>query len=568
MKITKSVSKNSLTYYLSKSVRINGKSTTITIERIGSAEEVRQRAGDVDVELWLKQYARERTAQEKAENAEIVLRYSPAKQIEKGQQAIVNVGYLFLQDIYYQLGLQKICREITKKYQFTYDLNSVLSCLIYARVIYPGSRAATHELSKRFLEAPGCELQHLYRGLEILCREDDLIQAKLFRNSEKVVLRKKEILYYDCTNYYFETEEEDDFRKYGISKEHRPNPIVQMGLFMDADGIPLSFSIFNGNENEQQSLKPLERKIISEYGLDEFVVCTDGGLGSLENRRFNDRFGRKFITTQSLKKLKGFLKEFALGRDGWRLAGSDKTYHLDEIDEEFFKDAVFYKDRWINENGLEQRLIVTYSVKRKNYQRWIRNKQIEKAESAIRSGETHSPGQSSYKRLIHTRYCTSEGEAAETSIRRLAVEKIEHEERFDGFYAVCTNLDVNPAHIIQINHNRWQIENCFRLMKSELKARPVYLSRKDRITAHFQSCFLALVIFKILQLKLKNRFTSEEIIAALRDMNMKIVPGQGFIPLYMRTDLTDALHDAFGFRTDRQIVSAAQMKSICAKTKR
>lgn len=341
-----------------------------------------------------------------------------------------------------------------------------------------------------------------------------------------------------------------------------------MGLFMDADGIPLSFSIFNGNENEQQSLKPLERKIISEYGLDEFVVCTDGGLGSLENRRFNDRFGRKFITTQSLKKLKGFLKEFALGRDGWRLVGSDKTYHLDEIDEEFFKDAVFYKDRWINENGLEQRLIVTYSVKRKNYQRWIRNKQIEKAESAIRSGETHSPGQSSYKRLIHTRYCTSEGEAAETSIRRLAVEKIEHEERFDGFYAVCTNLDVNPAHIIQINHNRWQIENCFRLMKSELKARPVYLSRRDRITAHFQSCFLALVIFKILQLKLKNRFTSEEIIAALRDMNMKIVPGQGFIPLYMRTDLTDALHDAFGFRTDRQIVSAAQMKSICAKTKR
>ena len=298
MKITKSVSKNSVTYYLSKSVRINGKSTTITIERIGSEAEVKERAGDMDFEQWLKAYARERTMQEKKENAEIILHYSPAKQIETGKQSRVNVGYLFLQALYYELGLQKICSEITKKYKYEFNLNSVLKNLIYTRILYPGSKASAIELSRRFLERPNCELQHIYRGLEVLCKEDDFIQSKLFRNSEKVIARKKRILYYDCTNYYFETEEEDEIRKYGMSKEHRPNPIVQMGLFMDSEGIPLSFSIFSGNESEQQSLKPLERKLLSDYGLDEFVVCTDAGLGSLENRKFNDRFGRKFITTR------------------------------------------------------------------------------------------------------------------------------------------------------------------------------------------------------------------------------------------------------------------------------
>ena len=283
MKLVCTGSKNCPTYYIQKSVRIDGKSTTKTVERLGSLDEIKARSGGKDPIEWAKEYAKALTLAEKEEKQNIIVKYSPGISIRPDERRTANIGYLFLQDVFYALGFNKICSTISSKYKFEFDLTAILSTLVYSRVIFPSSKRASLEHAKCFLENPECSLQHIYRGLEIIAKENDYFQAQLYKNSDALISRKKEVLYYDCTNYYFEIEEDDDFRKYGVSKEHRPNPIVQMGLFMDADGIPLSFSVFSGNENEQPSMTPLEKKIISDFGIEKFVVCTDAGLSSYAN---------------------------------------------------------------------------------------------------------------------------------------------------------------------------------------------------------------------------------------------------------------------------------------------
>ena len=569
MKVSVSKSKNTIIYYLSKSVRVDGRVTTKTIERIGSYDEIKKICGDMEPLEWAKQYAAKRSAEEKASKKDIIIKYSSSSRIEKDVCRSVNIGYLFLKDIYYDLGIDRICTEIAKKYKFQYDLNDILLMLVLARVIYPGSKRSSLELSQQFLEKPDCELHQVYRALEILARENDFFQSQLYKNSEQVMDRQKGILYYDCTNYYFEIEEEDSFRKYGHSKEHRPNPVVQMGLFMDADGIPLTFSLFNGNENEQPSMRPLEKKILSDFGVKKFIVCTDAGLSSTTNRIFNNTADRRFVTTQPVKKLKGFLKDFCLADDGWHLSGSRKTFKLSELDGNDHYDNIFYKDRWINEDGLEQHLIVTFSFKYRDYQRKIRNRQIERAEkladnpSSLKKNRQNDP-----KRFIRQDHCTSDGVIADKTVTSIDEQMVWEEERYDGFYAVCTNLEDEVPTIISINQKRWQIEECFRIMKSEFQARPVYLSRKDRITAHFFTCFTALILYRILEKKLGEGYTCETIIRTLKEMNMLVIPGEGFIPEYTRTDLTDKLHDIFGFRTDYEIVSQRNMKKILTATRK
>ena len=569
MKVSVSKSKNTIIYYLSKSVRVDGRVTTKTIERIGSYDEIKKLCGDMEPLEWAKQYAAKRSAEEKASKKDIIIKYSSSSRIEKDVCRSVNIGYLFLKDIYYDLGIDRICTEIAKKYKFQYDLNDILLMLVLARVIYPGSKRSSLELSQKFLEKPDCELHQVYRALEILARENDFFQSQLYKNSEQVMDRQKGILYYDCTNYYFEIEEEDSFRKYGHSKEHRPNPVVQMGLFMDADGIPLTFSLFNGNENEQPSMRPLEKKILSDFGVKKFIVCTDAGLSSTTNRIFNNTADRRFVTTQPVKKLKGFLKDFCLADDGWHLSGSRKTFKLSELDGNDHYDNIFYKDRWINEDGLEQHLIVTFSFKYRDYQRKIRNRQIERAEkmadnpSSLKKNRQNDP-----KRFIRQDHCTSDGVIADKTVTSIDEQMVWEEERYDGFYAVCTNLEDEVPTIISINQKRWQIEECFRIMKSEFQARPVYLSRKDRITAHFFTCFTALILYRILEKKLGEGYTCETIIRTLKEMNMLVIPGEGFIPEYTRTDLTDKLHDIFGFRTDYEIVSQRNMKKILTATRK
>ena len=569
MKVSISKSKNTIIYYLSKSVRIGNKTTTKTIEKIGTHEEIKKICGDMDPLEWAKDYAAKRTAEEKSHKQDIILRYSSSTLIDKNIRRSCNAGYLFLQDIYHSLGIHQICDSISEKYKFDYDLNDILSMLVYSRIIAPGSKLSSFESAQGFLEQPKCELHQVYRALEVIAKENDFFQAELYKNSQNVIHRKKEVLYYDCTNYYFEIEDEDDFRKYGVSKEHRPNPIVQMGMFMDADGIPLTFSLFDGSQNEQPSMSPLEKKIIKDFDASDFIVCTDAGLSSTANRKFNSIQGRGFVTTQSIKKLKGFLQDFCLEDDGWYLPGSDKTYRLSELDEKTDYDKIFYKDRWMNENNLEQHLIVTYSLKYRNYQRTIRDRQIERAKKIVESPSKLTRNRSNDpKRFIEQGHCTSDGEIARKTITSLNQERIDDEEKYDGLYAVCTNLDHDVSSIIKINQKRWEIEECFRIMKTEFKARPVYLSRKDRITAHFTTCFTALVLYRILEQKLNEKYTCEQLIDTMRSMDMMIVPGEGYIPTYTRTDITDALHDAFGFRTDYQIISQKNMRKILNQTKK
>lgn len=568
MKLVCSKSKNSANYYIQKTIRIGNKTTTKTIERLGSINNLIERANGMDPIEWAKEYARKLTAEEKKENSEVILKFSHSKQIHKNQERSVNVGYLFLQKIYYELGLHKICKDISEKYKFQFDLNAVLSMLLYTRILFPSSKYNSLELSERFLEKANLELQHVYRALEVLAAENDFFQAQLYKNSQKVIKRKKGVLFYDCTNYYFEIEHEDEFRKYGFSKEHKPNPIVQMGLFMDSDGIPLSFSLFKGNENEQPSMTPLESKIIKNYNLNEFIVCTDSGLSSTANRKFNDVMGRKFVTTQSIKKLKKFLRDFCLADDGWHLEGKKQIFRLSEIDETLYFNNVFYKDRWINEDGIEQHLIVTYSPKYKNYQQKIREAQVNRALKRISNPSSlKHRRQNDHRRFITEENCTNDGQLADKTVASLNQKLIDSDSLFDGFYAVCTNIEASPTEIIKINKRRWEIEECFRIMKSEFKARPIYLRRKDRITAHFITCFTSLIMYRILEKRLGNSYTCSNIINTLKDMNMMSVPGEGYIPEYMRTDITDRLHDEFGFRTDYQIISKKNMKKILISTK-
>lgn len=569
MKVCISKSKNTTIYYLSKSVRIGSRTTTKTIEKIGTYDEIKEKCGDMEPLEWAKKYAAKRSAEEKAAKQDVIMKCSSSMLIDKNVRRSCNAGYLFLLDIYYSLGIDKICTEISEKYRFEYDLNEILSMLVCSRIIAPGSKRSSLEEANGFVEQPKCSLHQIYRALEVIAKENDFFQSQLYKNSQSITERRKDVLYYDCTNYYFEIEDEDDFRKYGVSKEHRPNPIVQMGLFIDSDGIPLSFSVFDGNFSEQPSMTPLEKRILQDFDTSDFVVCTDSGLSSIANRRFNSIQGRGFVTAQSIKKLKGFLQDFCLSDDGWYLPGSDRKYKLSELDEEKDCDRVFYKDRWINENDLEQHLIVTYSIKYRNYQRAVRGRQIVRAEKLAENPSSLSrKKESDPKRFVMQEHCTIDGEAAEKTITSLDQNRIDNEMKYDGFYAVCTNLEDDVSDIIRINQKRWEIEECFRIMKTEFKARPVYLSRRDRITAHFTTCFTALVIYRMLEKKLENRFTCEEIIRTLRDMNMMIAPGEGYIPTYTRTDLTDALHGAFGFRTDYQITSQKSMRKILNQTRK
>ena len=580
MKLTISKSKNSTSLYVAKSFYANGTRTSKIVEKLGTVAELEKKLNGQDPIEWAKKYIEELNRKEKEEKREVLVKYSPSKLINKGEQHLFNGGYLFLKKIYHEIGLHKICKRISQKYKFDFDLDSIFSRLVYGRVIFPSSKLATHELSKKFIEQPNFDLHQIYRALEILAKETDFIQSAIYENSLKIFKRNTGVLYYDCTNYFFEIEQEDGNKQYGLSKDHKPNPIIQMGLFMDGDGIPLAFSMNKGNMNEQLTLKPLEKKIISDFELSKFIVCTDAGLASAENRKFNDKDGRAFITTQSIKKLKAHLKKWALAADGWKLPGSEKDYDISKLDEmlekanpedrEKIRSKVFYKERWIKENGFEQRLIVTYSIKYRDYQRKIRNGQIERAQKLIDTNPTKIKkcNSNDYKRFIHTTSCTSDGEVAEKEFYSIHSSLILKEEAFDGFYAVCTNLEDDVSEIIKVNCRRWEIEECFRIMKSEFKARPVYLSNDDRIEAHFTTCFIALILYRLLEKKLNEQFTCHEIITGLRDMNFLELRGEGYVPAYTRSDFTDALHDAFGFRTDYQIVTSSIMKKILKDTKK
>ena len=576
MRINKTKSKNNVHYSIIQDIMKNGKRTTKVYENIGNYEKLKLRAGNEDPLVWLNNYVKKLNEKSKEDSLPVIIQKNPNKIIDKNVQVSFNVGYLFLQDIYYKLKLNNICNTITDKYQFKFDLNDILSKLIYSRILFPASKLKTLELSKKFFEQPNFDYQHIERSLSILCKENDFIQSELYKNSKNYMSRNNRILYYDCTNFFFESETEDDFRKYGKSKENRPNPIVQMGLFMDGDGIPLSCEITPGNTNEQITLKPLEEKIIKDFNLSQIVVCTDAGLASKTNRLFNNTNNRKFITTQSIKKLKDYLKEEILDlTKGWHLPGSNKTFNIEKLrtDEnliEAYKDKTFYKERWIKDGKLEQRLIVTFSVKYQEYQKHIRNNQIERAKKMIEQNpkKIGKAKQNDPKRFIESLNTTETGEVASETYYSINQSVIEEEAKYDGLYAVCTNLEDNVEEIIKVNHNRWEIEESFRIMKSEFKARPAFHWTEENIKAHFLLYFLSLVIYRHLEKKLNNKYTVGDILDTLREMNLKLDSNDVYSPNYIRTDLTDDLHEIFGFRTDFEAIREKNLKKICKQTKK
>lgn len=567
-------SKNAQSLYVVKTIYNNKKRTNKVVEKLGTYENLKKKLYPNEPIEWAKKYVEKLNKQEQEGTRNIIIKYNPTKIIEKDVQKLFNGGYLFLEKIYYELGIDKICKQISENYKFEYDLNNILSRLLYGRIIFPSSKLATYNVSKQFIEQPNFELHHIYRALEIISKENEFIQSELYKNSLKKSKRNTGILYYDCTNYFFEIEQEEGLKQYGPSKEHRPNPITQMGLFMDGDGIPLAFNISPGNTNEQGTLTPTEEKILKDFELSKFIVCTDAGLASTDNRKFNNKDERAFITTQSIKKLKKHLKEWALTKAGWKLSGDLKEYDISKLEEseetiEKYKNKVFYKERWIKEDGLEQKFIVTFSLKYKYYQQQIRNNQIERAQKAMnnKNFKLEKCNQNDYKRFITKTAVTKDGEVADNNVLSLNTKQIEKEEQYDGFYGVCTNLDDNAEEIIKINQRRWEIEESFRIMKSEFKARPVYLSRDDRITAHFTTCFLALVLHRYLEKELEEKYTATQIIDTLRNMNLIKHNEDGYIPVFTRTDITDDLHKKFDFRIDYEIVNKKNLKNILKKIK-
>lgn len=563
---------NNYSYYsiIKDYTNLDGKRTTKIFEKLGNQDQVEERFGKIDTINKIKEYINELNNEDKEE----ILRreFNPNKRISPNIKRQFNVGYLFIKKLYNQLKLNNICCEIQNKYKFQFDLNEILSYLVYARIIYPSSKLETFRQCQNFIEQPKFKLHDEYRALNYIAENMDFIQEQLFNNSKDVVNRNSSIIYYDCTNYFFEIDKEDDIRKYGISKEHRPNPIVGMGLFMDGDGLPLSCNIYPGNQSEQKTLIPEETKIINNFKLDDtkMVLCTDAGLASDEIKKFNVKDNRGFVITQSLKKLKDEYKIQVFDKKDWRIPNDLKNvYNLENIinDEslkEKYYDTLFYKVIQTETKSVKQDLIVTFSFKYFDYNRNIRNNQIERAKKSIETNNVTKKGrnQNDYRRFIDSINSTDNGEIAENSSYSIDEALIKEEEKYDGYYALTTNLIGNINQILKIVKGRWEIEESFRIMKSDFLARPVNLSREDRIKAHFMTCFISLFIYRLLEKNLDYKYTTSQILDTLRNMNMVEQKGIGFEPIYERTNITDDLHDLFKFNTDFEIISYKKMKKI------
>jgi len=575
MRVTTSKSKNSESFYINYAYTDkNGKSTSKVYKKLGTLKELSEQLNtDRDgVMKWAKEQARLATEAYKKDNETISIDFHPNRLINANEKRSLNCGYLFLQSLCRDLRLDNICRNIKNRHDYEFNLLNIFQDLIYARVIHPASKKSSYNFAQTLLEQPKYDLHHIYRALSVLAQESDYIQSEVYRNSNFIHNRNTRILYYDCTNYFFEIEEADDLRKYGKSKENRPNPIVGMGLFMDTDGIPLAFDIYPGNQNEQLTLNPLEEKIIKDFECSQFIACTDAGLASKKNKMMNHIGGRNFVVTQSLKKLKDKEREIALNPTQFKKVGGYKFVDiskLDETDPEVYE-TVYYKEIPLDDSKADETLIVTYSPKYKTYQRNIRQQQLDRAKKLIENGdklkkERRNPNDPA--RFVKKTAITDNGEIAEQNIYELDQEMIQKEEMYDGFYAVTTDLDCDVAEVIKINKQRWQIEECFRIMKTDFEARPVYLQREDRIKAHFLICFLALLVYRLLENKLNKEYTVSEITNTLRTMEVTKIEEYGYIPSYERTKLTDKLHELFGFRTDTEIIKKSKMRNIIKQSK-
>lgn len=603
-RIKTTISKNSKSYSIIEDYNRNGKRTTRIINKIGNEAFVCEQAKkeNMDTHTWLKNYLNQFLKDNFLDNSDekIIIEKFVHRLIPKDVVNKFNVGYLFLEDIYYSLKLDKIVKEVSKKYKFEFDLNEVLSYLVYSRIIYPSSKLKTYELSQNFIEIPKYNLIDLYKGLTYLNKELNYIQKQLYNNSKSIIDRNTRILYYDCTNYYFDISEEDDLRKYtGNAKDKKSKPVVGMGLFMDGYGLPISMGIFSGNKNESTTLIPLEKMMFGineETGeiFDSFefencktIICTDAAMCTDEIKYFNVQEGRAFVITQSIKKLKKEYQQEVLDDNNWRILGDlTNIYKLSDIinDEEKRNEnyeTIFYKIIQTETNHVVQDLIVTYQIKYHDYLKRVRESQIERARKKIKNNDNGekiklSTNQNDYRRFIKeevTLLDETKEVSDQNSLNQKKKEKytysysineevISEEEKYDGYYGVTTNLNGDIEEILKITKNRWEIEESFRILKTDFDSGTIHLSREDRITAHFLTCFISLLIYRILENKLDYKYTNTQIIQKLRDMEVLEEKGAGYLPAYTRDDLTDDLHTIFGFRTDFEITTYENFKKI------
>lgn len=594
-RIKTTVTKNSCNYYIIDDFTdpSTKKRSTFVYERLGNIEKIKNRfeaENNDDALIKLNEYLNNLRKADRDAADTVSVTLSPARLIEKDKERLFNIGYLYLKSILKSLGISDICGSISQRYQFKFELCDILCDLVSTRIIFPGSKRSSYDDSHHFIEPPEYELHDVYRALPILSKERYYIESELYKAGKKRYNRNNSILYYDCTNFYFEIEDEEDMCKYGKSKENRPNPIVQYGLFTDTDGIPIADIVFDGNKNEQLSMRELEEEIARDFHLSRFIVCADAGLNSFDNKVYNDmKRNGAYIVTQPIKKLKEKLKTWALDTKGWKLLNHPGEYDIStlgntvNINGKIYdtKDLVFYKDRWEktikktelnnkNKYTLEEHIIVTYSEKYAKYQKYIREKKLERARKLIKNNpgkiDTNNPRDPRY--YISKIRATSTGEVASESYYSIDESAVNEESRYDGFYAVTTDLeDDNLKLIIDANRRRWEIEESFEIMKSEFKTRPMYVTEEDSVKGHLLTCFLSLLVYRLLEKKhLNEKYTCSNIIDTLRNLNITYLGGNNYIPAFKRADITDSLAEEFGFQPARELLTQKYLKKFLRVT--
>ena len=525
----------------------------------------------------------------------------------------VNIGYFFLQKIYDQLELRSFFSEVTTDKKIGFDCNEISRFLTFARILDPRSKRGTFDKLSSYFEKPQFGYHHILRFMDVLNDHSSEYMAHLFRTSNNVVRRDTSVMYYDCTNFFFESETCDEdvidevtgeliqgLRQFGASKEHRPNPIVEMGLIMDSRGIPVTMCIHPGNTNEQITAIPLEKELLNILGDSRFIYCSDGGLGSYNIRKFNSMGGRAFIVTQSIKKLSDVLKEAVFNDCDYRLLSNDhpvsidhmKTFDRKDENSRNLYDDKAYKiieaDRIIDlglteekitaggkkksvrsKAALRQRIIITYSRKMMEYQRTIRDRQIERAKRMIQNSDPEDikKGPNDIRRFMKRIAKGKDGKEASV-IYEIDEEKIRDEEKYDGYYAVATNLEDPARDILAISSKRYQIEDCFRIMKSSFDARPVYHYKPDRIKAHFLICYTALLIYRLIEVQLDDQnkhHTVEEIRTTLKNMNITDEFNAYYKSLYTGSSTLSDLVSVLDLPLDHLYYKASSLKKMIKK---
>ena len=598
------------TYYIQQGFRNGKKTTTKNIKRLGKHSELLL-ITDNPLE-YAKNEVKKMNEEYRSGRFEFIVTMDfneriPSTDSPCSNSTSLNIGYLYLKDIYAKLNLSDFFKSVSSDRKITYDCNKICQFLTYARILDPASKYGTYDKLDTYYEKPQVEYQHMIRFLDILDRNSDKYLKHLFDNSENIVKRDTSVMYYDCTNYFFETEKPDEeivdevtgeiilgLRQFGISKENKTSPIVEMGLIMDSRGIPISMCIHPGNTNEQLTAVPLEKEVIKMTGNKKFIYCADAGLGSYNIRKFNDMGGRAYIVTQSVKKLGQEIKDIVFNDSNYRLLSNDDAITLKEMRTFNKKDAnnlSLYNDfaykviptntamdtglyeEKVYKNGrtkkvkvkgtLHQYIIVTFSRKMMEYQRTIRERQLERAKKLLRlkDPEKIKKGPNDIRRFL-------KNTSSDTANYVLDMDKIHEEEKYDGFYAVATNLDDSAKDILAVAQNRYKIEDCFRIMKTNFDARPVFLRKPERIRAHFLICYTALLIYRLMECKLDDNLThvtTSNLIKTLRNMNVVNMDDMYYKSIYSGSQALDALERCFELQLNRKYYRPSDLNKIVKK---